>query len=85
MIINWNNVKVTNASPNVPDFDLSFELSEGWDSAPNPDAPRWDEINGEDGDIFLDDTGDFVYNDGDESDWIDPSDDDLDAIEGGGD
>ena len=84
MTINWNNITVTDASPDVPDFDLQFELHDGWDSeVPDTKPLRWDETEGEDGDICLDDSGEFEYNGDDEDGWIDPSDDDLIAIETG--
>lgn len=84
MTINWNNITVTDASPDVPDFDLQFDLHDGWDSeVPDTKPLRWDETEGEDGDIVLDDSGEFEYNGEDEDDWIDPSDDDLIEIETG--
>ena len=61
MTINWDNITVTDNSPELPDFDLCFELHDGWmeeDASP-----------GEFGD--------------DSEDWVDPTEDDLDAIEQG--
>ena len=79
MTINWNNITVRDASPDVPDFNLEFECHDGWDSAtPKPKPLTWEETEGEDGDIYLDDSGEFDYN-GDDG----PTEDDLDSIERG--
>ena len=95
MTVNWDNITVTDNSPEIPDFDLEFDLHEGWDSENrgtstlvstqvlDPERLKYDESDGEDDDIFLDDSGDFEYNGEDEDDWIDPTDDDLIAIETG--
>ena len=86
MTINWNNITVTDASPDVPDFNLEFELHDGWDSeVPDTERLKYEETEGEDGDYFLDDSGEWEYNsdDDDEDDWIDPTDDDLIEIETG--
>ena len=95
MTVNWDNITVTDNSPEIPDFDLEFDLHEGWDSENrgtitlvstqvlDPERLKYDETDGEDDDIFLDDSGDFEYNGEDDDDWIDPTDDDLIAIETG--
>ncbi len=91
MTINWNNITVTDNTPDVPDFDLQFDLHDGWDAPEretstqvlDPEPLKYDETDGEDGDYFLDDSGEFEYNGEDEDDWIDPTDDDLIAIETG--
>ena len=85
MTINWNNITVTDASPDVPDFNLEFELHDGWDSeVSDTERLKYEETEGEDGDYFLDDSGEWEYNsDDDEDDWIDPTDDDLIEIETG--
>jgi len=95
MTVNWDNITVTDNSPEIPDFALEFELHDGWDSenrgtstlvstqVPDSERLKYDETDGEDDDIFLDDSGDFEYNGEDDDDWIDPTDDDLIAIENG--
>tara|TARA_Y100000004_G_scaffold41101_1_gene44646 strand:+ start:94 stop:315 length:222 start_codon:yes stop_codon:yes gene_type:complete len=65
MTINWDNVTVTDNSPELPDFDLCFELHDGWleeDASPTePCEPNESEDDYED--------------------WVDPTPEDLDAID----
>ena len=89
MTINWNNITVTDTITDIPDFDLEFDLHDGWDAPERPTSTQvldpepltHEETEGEDDDIVLDDSGDFEYNG--EDDWIEPTTDDLTAIETG--
>jgi hypothetical protein len=85
MTINWNNITVTDNTPELPDFDLEFDLQDGWETSTqvlDPKPLKYEETEGEDDDIILDDSGEFVYNGDDEDDeWIDPTDADLTQIE----
>ena len=61
MTINWDNITVTDNSPELPDFDLQFELHDGW----------------------LEEDASPTENQNDYEDWVDPTPEDLEAIEAG--
>ena len=43
--INWQNITVTDDTPDVPDMDLVFELHDGWmDASEEPTEEELDEI-----------------------------------------
>lgn len=77
MTINWNNITVTDNSPEVPDFDLVFELHDGWmdDTQANASLP---DDHDDDIDVVIDSDIDY-----DDIDFDEPSEADLELIESG--
>ena len=81
MTINWENITVTDNSPEVPDFDLVFELHDGWmdDTQANASLPDSDDYE-DDIDVVIDSDDDIDF---DDIDFDEPSESDLEAIEAG--
>ena len=79
MTINWENITVTDNSPEVPDFDLVFELHDGWmdDTQANASLP---DDHDDDIDVVIDSDDDIDY---DDIDFDEPSEADLELIESG--
>ena len=78
MTINWDNITVTDNSPELPDFDLCFELHDGWmdgDASPHDSDDYDDDI-----DVVIDSDDDIDF---DDIDFDEPSESDLEAIEAG--
>ena len=79
MTINWDNITVTDNSPELPDFDLQFELHDGWMDDPHANASPHDfDDYDDDIDVVIDSDIDYT-----EIDFDEPSESDLDAIEAG--
>ena len=79
MTINWENITVTDNSPEVPDFDLVFELHDGWMDDPYANASPHDSDDYDDDiDVVIDSDVDYT-----EIDFDEPSESDLAAIEAG--
>ena len=70
MTINWDNITVTDNSPELPDFDLCFELHDGWlEEDASPTEPNESEDDYED---WVDPTPeDLDAIDAEELVWID--------------
>ena len=81
MTINWENITVTDNSPELPDFDLCFELHDGWmdDTQANASLPDSDDYE-DDIDVVIDSDDDIDF---DDIDFDEPSESDLEAIEAG--
>ena len=79
MTINWENITVTDNSPELPDFALQFELHDGWmhDTQANASLPDDHE---DDIDVVID-SDDYI--DYDDIDFDEPSESDLELIESG--
>ena len=79
MTINWENITVTDNSPELPDFDLQFELHDGWmdDTQANASLP---DDHDDDIDVVIDSDDDIDY---DDIDFDEPSESDLELIESG--
>ena len=78
MTINWENITVTDTCNELPDFDLQFELHDGW---MDDNASPHDSDDYEDGiDVVIDSDDDIDY---DDIDFDEPSESDLNAIEAG--
>lgn len=77
MTINWNNITVTDTCTELPDFDLQFELHDGWmnDSQTNASLP---DDHDDDIDVVIDSDIDY-----DDIDFEEPSESDLELIESG--